>query len=246
MSDGRIVQRRNRPTKSCARCRKQKTRCNRETPCSSCVKSRHATTCDYANLILQRPPDEFHYNNGQTTPVDRIAGISRVSKVSRCPPCSLQADSSTASISTSQQSARDVEALKSQIRHLEKQLSIANHASVQPQPDVVTVTSTIGGTFHIHHESRFTSISHKTRFFGQSHFCNAALLVRMPHVEIYYETKSLISIVPRYLRGHGPTRNCANFAWHTKMQDAGKADQITSSTSVAFAAHSRTTFQGCG
>lgn len=86
--------------------------------------------------------------------------------------------------------------MKLMIKHLQEQLARASHQHLATpvcteNPDIEIATSSIGGTFHIqggmhllgacdHFSSR--SVMHKTRLFGQSHWCHEAALVSRPPV----------------------------------------------------------------
>ena len=179
---------------SCSLCRRRKIRCNRETPCSNCVRSRNET-CVYEKHPSQLPrqhlgPAQESREPHYSISIDRASSISRLSTIPSHPSKSLVASSTSASTVASQPSARDVESMKSRIRQLEEQLSKATQMATQspvrtPNCNIETSTSRIGGTFHIHHESRSfgqpqvitRSIMHKTRQFGQSHWINGTILV---------------------------------------------------------------------
>jgi hypothetical protein len=115
---------------SCTLCRRRKLRCNREVPCSNCVRSK-TEECIYDN----EPPPR-----------------TQLSTVAHDGPSSSSPASTAAS--------SEAETLKSQIKHLEQQLKRAQSragSSVPAGSPLSTIeTSTtgmggIGGSFHIHH-----------------------------------------------------------------------------------------------
>lgn len=186
--------RRRRPAVSCSLCRKRKIRCNRETPCSNCLRSRN-NDCVYE--IHPSPPWQQNAQTGGPTSGQQFrepynGSIDGISSSRREPVTSNQASlssvpsSTTVSTPISTASARELESMKNKIRQLEEQLSRTSPAptrSYAPTPNshIETVSSAIGGTIHIHHEEPLIghaqAISHKNRVFGRSHWINGALLV---------------------------------------------------------------------
>ncbi|KAL4994910.1 hypothetical protein BDV10DRAFT_197100 [Aspergillus recurvatus] len=190
--------RRRRPAVSCSLCRRRKIRCNRESPCSNCIKSK-AAPCVYDSDPLPRSQQHLGFSrtieldlNKATTgrqmlPQDAAASQAP-SYASRSIPSSLK-DSSSRSSHTS---VSEVESMKSRIRQLEEQLSgVTEPARSQPRPSpnsrIETSTSQIAGTFHINHEKRllhdsqFVSrnlVIHKSRLFGSSHWAQGASMFR--------------------------------------------------------------------
>ncbi|KAL6231429.1 hypothetical protein BDW75DRAFT_233616 [Aspergillus navahoensis] len=190
--------RRRRPAVSCFLCRRRKIRCNRESPCSNCIKSK-AEPCVYDSDPLPRP--QQHPGSSRTVELDLCkataerqmlppdAAASQVpSYASRSIPSSLNDSSSR----TSHASVSEVESLKGKIRQLEEQLSRVKEPArspPRPSPDsrIETSTSQIAGTFHINHERRllhdcqFVSrnlVIHKSRLFGSSHWAQGASMFR--------------------------------------------------------------------
>lgn len=186
-------------------CRKRKIRCNQESPCSNCLRARNAN-CVYESH--NRPVSSHRTRPGQvqTTPAPRHPESVRLDRASNTSgstlpnhaPSSLDASSTGASTPPSQSSAADAESLrlKLRIRDLEEQLSKltsrpVNSSLETPNSNIQTLSSTIGGTFHVHCEGSSPSqqpviarsVTHKTRFFGQSHWAvNGVLLVRLTGV----------------------------------------------------------------
>ncbi|KAI1388513.1 putative C6 transcription factor [Hypoxylon trugodes] len=182
--------RRRRPPVSCVLCRRRKIRCNKEVPCSNCVRSKSGN-CVYTNYAshpaqrVTRINSESHYPTPATSANTSAAVQSNASKSS---PGEVASTASSSHVN--QQSTQDVESLNHRIRQLEEQLSKATKTSSQSpasttESNIETITSRIGGTFHIHHEDGFgqpqaipRSITHKTRLFGQSHWVTGFPLVR--------------------------------------------------------------------
>ncbi|KAF5599581.1 hypothetical protein FPANT_3273 [Fusarium pseudoanthophilum] len=190
------VRRRRRPAVSCNLCRKRKMRCNRGSPCSNCMRARKGE-CVYENP----PPAErstasqdhvaeiagdFNAFLSLPTPEDLVASAN-----SGLPAVSTGAASSSTGAPTpvSQSSVQELDMLRNRVRQLESQLSsntatpLQSHVST-PASTLETSTSRLGGTFHLHSQRQHVgalatprAISHKSRFFGQSHFvCGLPLL----------------------------------------------------------------------
>ena len=66
MLSSQIPQKRPRPVKSCLICRNKKLKCDKEQPCSACIKSRRAEDCTYDERVgsLGR---SFQYTEGSST-----------------------------------------------------------------------------------------------------------------------------------------------------------------------------------
>ncbi|KAI1015418.1 hypothetical protein LB504_011135 [Fusarium proliferatum] len=190
------VRRRRRPAVSCNLCRKRKMRCNRGSPCSNCMRARKG------DCVYENPPPAERSTASQDhiakiggdynaflslpTPEDLVASAN-----SGLPGASTGAASSSTGAPTpvSQSSVQELDMLRSRVRQLESQLSSAtatpsqSHVST-PASTLETSTSRLGGTFHLHSQRQHVgplatprAISHKSRFFGQSHFvCGLPLL----------------------------------------------------------------------
>lgn len=197
MSDGADIDR------SCSLCRKRKIKCNRESPCSNCLRSKSGN-CVYESLSpppsrrhrharisdLDRPePDIYQFPK----PTDISSDTNRYATVSKSQSNSTSGFASSTEPSTpaSQSSSREVESLRIKIQQLEDQLLRANRRSAglsvpSPNYNISTTTSHIAGTYHVQEEvpadGRIPTISrtimHKTRVFGQSHWMNGVAQVR--------------------------------------------------------------------
>ncbi|KAF5684589.1 hypothetical protein FCIRC_3933 [Fusarium circinatum] len=171
-------------------------RCNRGSPCSNCMRARKGE-CVYEN-----PPTAERSTASQDhiaeiagninaffslpTPEDLVASAN-----SGLPSVSAGAASSSTGAPTpvSQSSIHELDMLRNRVRQLESQLSSATATPLQshvstPASTLETSTSRLGGTFHLHSQRQHVgalatprAISHKSRFFGQSHFvCGLPLL----------------------------------------------------------------------
>ncbi|KFX94872.1 hypothetical protein O988_06103 [Pseudogymnoascus sp. VKM F-3808] len=187
--------RRRRPTVSCALCKRRKIRCNRETPCSNCIRSRNGV-CVYENEISGTPRRDAGPPPGRSGEFRREASASTRSEPAFHP---MPTPSPSAS-----SPAPDVAAMQQRIRELESKLARASITQTpvqrppvelapalldpfQTQKETMVTTSTkLGGTFHVHNESSECgigrdggiprSVTHKTRVFGQSHWINGIVL----------------------------------------------------------------------
>jgi Fungal Zn(2)-Cys(6) binuclear cluster domain len=189
--------------RSCTLCRKRKLRCNRETPCGNCLRSRNGT-CVYESQPLVAPRKDFERNGttergtSQEPPESQhlvpsgISGsLSKTSPAPSDPSRSIATPASSAQSSVSQLSAREIDTIRSKIKTLEGQLSNATSAPSQsPHPSLSANaeanTSRIIETSQVQQESRLfgqlpqtisRSVVHKTRLFGQSHWLTGAMLV---------------------------------------------------------------------
>ncbi|KFY40155.1 hypothetical protein V494_03628 [Pseudogymnoascus sp. VKM F-4513 (FW-928)] len=212
--------RRRRPTVSCTLCKRRKIRCNREAPCSNCLRSRNGT-CVYENHTSAPPRPVVRLNPEQTEGFEREPSASRRSE---------QALNSLPTPSSSAASpVPDVAAMQRRIRELESELAgvsikqtPSKNAPVELAPalfdpfstqkeDTLTTSTKLGGTFHVHNESSECgsgrvggiprSVTHKTRVFGQSHWINGIVLfLGIPKlIETHFrgETSSVIIGIQR-------------------------------------------------
>ncbi|KJZ70874.1 hypothetical protein HIM_09739 [Hirsutella minnesotensis 3608] len=192
--------RRSRPIISCSLCRRRKIRCNRESPCNNCIRSNNQD-CSYDNpkgltVAVNSPVRHTQRGNSQLAPKPPEdaykAGEAEKSGVGSADRQYLSpAEGTAGSLNTSKQtedSGPESQRLKRRIKELEEQLAdVTKKSKTSPEPkpvcNIETVSSWLSGTFHVHHDESNRSvargISHKTRFFGQSHWgVNAVLLIR--------------------------------------------------------------------
>jgi hypothetical protein len=186
---------------SCILCRRRKIRCNRETPCSNCAKSKNAT-CVYRDAI---PQPELQGPFGDPTSPDVAALTPSTSTSSNVPIHSRStATASSTAVSTvdGQSPASHVKHPESQTTQVEQQgftipcLALAGIAPISTftrNSRVETTTVDFAGKFHFHREQRLPgqqpqavtrSVTHKTRLFGQSHWVNAVALVSLSVVHV--------------------------------------------------------------
>ncbi|EED20220.1 conserved hypothetical protein [Talaromyces stipitatus ATCC 10500] len=206
--------RRRRPAVSCILCRRRKIRCNRETPCSNCVRSRSAT-CIYENVSSPK------YNIGQSqqsfsSPNHKSRNSIPFDGQSTASGSTFPSDQSSSQIDgpvgqstdINQLSVRGEESmrLKLRIKELEEQLSKASLKPTSkpvetPRLSIETLVSRLGGTYHVHceklagqTETIARGITHKSRLFGQSHWeVNVILMVRdlFETIEIHIQKATL-------------------------------------------------------
>jgi hypothetical protein len=160
-------------------------------PCGNCLRSRNAV-CVYATNSSPAMPARDKTPQDSRTFQSINQGTSASSN-----PTTLGDSRATSSISvaapTSDSPVPNVDALQNRIRQLEEQLALSlrmpyqNRSPALPEaPNSDTSTSTLGGTFHFHHQNRSDQqlraithgVTHKKRLFGQSHWLNTMSLVR--------------------------------------------------------------------
>ncbi|OAQ81293.1 C6 transcription factor [Purpureocillium lilacinum] len=185
--DAPAQRRRRRPAVSCTLCRQRKIRCNKETPCSNCVRSKTGS-CVYNNPetplprrshVTPRPAPRNHVASSSPS-----AGSSSIGIANSAPTNDVDETTSASSVAC------------------DSGIGGKSAARQRPQPPVegpkstIQTTSThIGGTFHIEADDRVANksrgssrnIIHKTRVFGQSHWVNGVSMVLQipPVLELY-------------------------------------------------------------
>ncbi|CAG7994891.1 unnamed protein product [Penicillium salamii] len=195
--------RRRRPPVSCSLCRQRKIRCNREDPCSNCVRIKNG------KCVYQAPQSPRQQRSGRNARQSSQSGSSHPSQppheslinfgsspTETRPTISSGASQTVPNGSTpptpaSQSSAQEVERLRTKIRQLEAQLNRSERSPLEysvptPVSDFETVHSHLAGTFQIQNESHSSnqgqtirrSFFHKRRFFGQSHWISSMSLFR--------------------------------------------------------------------
>ncbi|KAH8900473.1 hypothetical protein GQ53DRAFT_128511, partial [Thozetella sp. PMI_491] len=191
--------RRRRPAVSCSLCRARKVRCDRERPCSNCVRSKNEQ-CIYEN---HSQPPRLRFGQGEQsahrsvdtpgaqllTPMDSLSGISRLSEAAGNHPSSLADNSTRGSAVASGLCPQDAQSIKSKIRELEEQLARVSQASTPAsvsdashRPETVSAAMTIplmsDDVSSLYGQAHFIprSVVHKTRLFGQSHWLNGIVM----------------------------------------------------------------------
>ncbi|KAI9037116.1 putative transcriptional regulatory protein [Aspergillus affinis] len=176
------MERRRRPAVSCVLCRKRKIRCNREQPCSNCLRSQSGS-CIYENLNKPVAPK----NHAGPSVINHPQGVLPDARASNASAALHSGPSSWTdrSTPTSQVYPQDEESqhLRLRIRELEEKLATATlmrslSAGPAPSLDIETTNSRLSGTFHVHYRRAANgqpgtiahSISMKSRLFGQSHW----------------------------------------------------------------------------
>ncbi|KAK7192227.1 C6 transcription factor [Paraphaeosphaeria sporulosa] len=166
MPDSQPQRRRRRPAVSCTLCRQRKIRCNRETPCSNCIRSRNST-CEYETLpVLPHRSRESDRDEASITTISTTAPL------------------------------QDMDSMRNRVTLLENQLENALRRVIRSTPpapstaetpvsSIETADSRIGGTFYIHHgdpalgqsPNIHRSLTHKKRMYGQSHWMNMSVIM---------------------------------------------------------------------
>ncbi|KAL4765480.1 uncharacterized protein BDW70DRAFT_168767 [Aspergillus foveolatus] len=155
---------RRRPKVSCMLCRTRKIKCNRERPCSNCLRSRTGT-CVYE--ILDHSSFSF---SQQLTPSPESSKSATGASGTSSHVSSWAAESSP---------DNETSRLNHRIQYLESQIASATPFTrdVQPECDIEVTSSHLSGTFHLHYkrdpehaEPIARGFSLKTRLLGQSHW----------------------------------------------------------------------------
>jgi hypothetical protein len=208
---------------SCTVCRRRKVRCNRETPCNNCIRSK-TEICVYDNPVAQpvrqqsgqgaklsRPIEPREPQS--TAPAGQVSHFGGSSSVAPSnTPLSLANGSTQSSSFTSETSSLNVESLKARIRQLEEELSGSNQTSTNFRAGLWDSSSNAdtsnssnkgaglileNGLFgQAHFVSR--SILHKSRLFGQSHWVHGFAPVS-PHKSGHCHALININTRPRFL-----------------------------------------------
>ncbi|KAF2439046.1 hypothetical protein P171DRAFT_370465 [Karstenula rhodostoma CBS 690.94] len=166
MSDTQPRRRRRRPAVSCTLCRRRKIRCNRETPCSNCTRSR-SSVCEYETLPVSphRSRESERDEASSTTTSTTVPVLEMESMRNRVTLLEKEVENS----------------LRRMIRSAPQRPSTAD----TPVSSIETAESRIGGTFYIHHGNPalgqspniHRSLTHKKRMYGQSHWMNMSVVM---------------------------------------------------------------------
>jgi hypothetical protein len=185
---------------SCTLCRKRKIRCNRETPCSNCVRSRDAACIYEAEAVQSENPGRIaplrprpnNSNDANTMARPVLSGVAGHSFPAPMTPSSMTSNTSI-----------ELDAMRSRVAELESQLSqttttapprpiatsTTDHSFVVSTPTPThpfRVTSGLCGYLDVLQDSRAfghapaisRAISHKNRVFGQTHWMNGFVMYR--------------------------------------------------------------------
>lgn len=193
MSDSAIstdlpVRRRRRPPLSCEQCRKRKIRCDRNVPCSHCVRSKSSSVCTYAPAHVpkarrKRRPDSTSASRVGQSPIHirpRAAGapLTEASTSEQLTPSSIfkpvTGSISTKPVADAQSAASDCDLLLARVNELERRLDEANR-----EPGTSAGKDQVTHSFSsVPRPLVSKGIISKTRYFGQSHWMTGATLVR--------------------------------------------------------------------
>ncbi|OAQ60606.2 C6 transcription factor [Pochonia chlamydosporia 170] len=177
---------------------KRKIKCNREKPCSNCLRAK-SETCVYGSATLHSPG--VYRNAGQNQPNGRIlaprtkassqgdlTSSTNGSEITRSTHPSSLTSTSTPGIyqDGDEESAR----LRARIRHLEEQVSRSSldrdsGTHLTSNANIESASSRLGGTMHITFDKLAAgqpqvivrNIVHKTRLLGQSHWGVHGILI---------------------------------------------------------------------
>ncbi|KAL6165850.1 hypothetical protein ACJQWK_09066 [Exserohilum turcicum] len=183
---------RNRASVSCALCRKRKIRCNRETPCSNCIRSK-TEACVYETQV----PSEQRLGAHPIAPIQPRRdkkGPTNASSIHSEDTGGVVSSFATPQTNDSQHSALELETLRNRITELEDKLSQASGAassvyspaaSTPVSTRSVQTISSFACTLDVLEDARTPSgvaisrsVAHKNRVFGQSHWMNGIVMFR--------------------------------------------------------------------
>ncbi|OAQ96880.1 hypothetical protein LLEC1_04350 [Akanthomyces lecanii] len=197
------VKRRRRPAVACVLCRRRKIKCNREFPCTNCIRSRtgdcvyEARPVETSDEPRDAPANAFsgagqwkpHQQPILPSPYPQTSAAKSNVGSHHSSPGSMQSSPVPKQLSHENEAKR----LRLRIRELEDQLSRVSIESSSSSPlttvssSIETTTSKLGGVFHVQCDTPIgnggpmiaRSMMHKTRMFGQSHWCvTGVLLIR--------------------------------------------------------------------
>ncbi|KAL4818056.1 hypothetical protein BDW67DRAFT_190158 [Aspergillus spinulosporus] len=209
---------RRRPKVSCMLCRTRKIKCNRERPCSNCLRSRTGA-CVYEIL------DHSSFSCGQQ--------LTPSPELSTSATGATGASGTSSHVSSLAESSPDNETsrLKLRIQYLESQLASTTPLVRDGQPycDLEAMSSHLSGTFHLHYtrdpehaEPIARSFSLKTRLLGQSHWV----------VSIAYLARDLFKSLEPWIQESSDARigieRCKALARRIKAQRASSWPPLTS------------------
>ncbi|KXJ95153.1 hypothetical protein Micbo1qcDRAFT_200584 [Microdochium bolleyi] len=199
----RVDRRRRRPALACVNCRRSKIRCDRQVPCQNCAKAKNKTCVfdDARARASGSPPAEPAW---PSAPAPGVSPLSRSplsgpgcgplpvslpgSGRSTAPSTVSHDDASSASatnpsLAATSVSSRHADALQHRVDELERRLARAEkssrhrdwtaHVPTAKEPDQIVP---LGPRTDMHSMPR--AIMSKTRYFGQSHWANTALLYK--------------------------------------------------------------------
>ncbi|KAL7915056.1 hypothetical protein GGI35DRAFT_168149 [Trichoderma velutinum] len=169
-----VDRRRRRPAISCALCRKRKLRCNRQRPCSNCIRSK-TETCVYENHHLAEQP----LAAGQSPGRSQIGVFSLESRAQAQSHLDSKLNDALA-IRNHGSNVASRNAISPLASGSQDDLTLSLSASDEHRPGFLGLDRS-EGTIHFHRDNNpsdstnaglIRSVTHKTRFFGQSHWIN--------------------------------------------------------------------------
>jgi len=170
--------RRRRPALSCVQCRARKVRCDRNSPCSQCVKTK-CVQCIFA------PLPQFAWTSGRPSDIPASDASASVSASTTTTIGGLNGHAPSAASSPSgahtPDSSASVQSLLQRVKHLESQLDARKRHSDLDASRAVPLARSEPGQARKPYPVR--GMQHKTRFFGQSHWMNGCDLVSPRNTE---------------------------------------------------------------
>lgn len=180
---------------SCTLCRRRKVRCNRETPCSNCMRSKTGSCVYETQSSLDQRLDKRALSciQPQHDVPGPIVGSTMPSRVST----TSSSSSTEHPTDGSNYAAFELEAMRTRITELEDKLSRASSvttnspfsdaASTPASTHSVRTFSCLATTVDVLEDTRSPngasisrSVAHKNRVFGQSHWMNGFVMVQTP------------------------------------------------------------------
>lgn len=183
-------------------CRRRKTRCDRDSPCSNCVRSRRKEAC-----VFEDEPPQPRQQTSHAQPTQRFVQASPISMdVDVSLPRHLRptvpshsgssggvtsTPASTVGTQATPSTSESLKTMRIRIRQLEEQVykgspGSTKTSSTTPNTNIETTATKLSDTFHVHRSDSGVfgqralvsrSISHKTRLFGQSHWINSSISI---------------------------------------------------------------------
>ncbi|KAG8673308.1 hypothetical protein FPOAC2_06750 [Fusarium poae] len=170
-SAAKTEKKRRRPALACEQCRRRKIRCNRNLPCSNCFKS-NISPCTYAPTHVPASRSKKGVVDSSSHVPGRSAPVVDSNRRQSPSDSSAKIHSSSIPSSTigSNSESSTVDALAARVKELEQKLAESFHIT-QPGEDVL-----IQRDDQEEEPAPMKGTVSKTRFFGQSHWMNGAIM----------------------------------------------------------------------
>lgn len=172
--DWRPVKKRNKPTLVCANCKKRKVKCDRQQPCSSCIKIKQIGTCTYESAWQ---PLETRESSSRTSLGNSKAGSVCSQSSEGLDVKSRKLEAEIASLKTELKSKSEVDSPKTESRD-----SVDNDA---------------GETMNFYEELRPLDLKGLTIYYGP--FTSRYMINRDRWIRAMWEKRDLFSLIKRYV-----------------------------------------------